>query len=344
MTAALKVIAPGLHGTIQDLGRTGYRAVGMPPAGPLDRVAFVLANGIVGNPANTPALEILVQGPVLEVVADAVRVALVGGAGAMEIDGERERNVPFGQSARAVRGERLRIKSLGDAACGYLAVEGGFKVPLSLGSAATYTRGRIGGLDGRALQTGDLLAVRVANAEQRPEFALGHGYDLALAQPIRVMLGPQQDYFTEEAVRTLLTAPYTISPQADRMGFRLDGPALDHTKGYNIVSDGIVAGSIQVPGSRRPIVLLADAQTTGGYPKIATVISADVPVIARRKPGSTVRFEAVTQVEAETLRRAQEETLRLAIADLQTVAEGPSLDLGALYAANLIDGAASAFD
>jgi allophanate hydrolase len=128
------------------------------------------------------------------------------------------------------------------------------------------------------------------------------------------------------------------------MGFRLDGPALDHAKGYNIVSDGIVAGSIQVPGSRRPIVLLADAQTTGGYPKIATVISADVPVIARRKPASTVHFEAVTQAEAEALRRAQEEMLRRAIADLQPVAEGPSLDLAALYAANLIDGAASAFD
>jgi allophanate hydrolase len=344
MTAGLKVVAPGLHSTIQDLGRLGFRAVGVPTAGALDRVAFALANGIVGNPADMPALEMLVQGAALEVAADSVRVAVVGGAGAWEIEGERARVVPFGQSARAARGERLRVRSFGEAACAYLAIEGGFDVPLSLGSAATYTRGRIGGLEGRALRAGDLLPVRVDSAEQRPERALGRPYDLALGQTIRVVLGPQQDYFTEEAVRTLLSAPYAISPQADRMGFRLDGPPLDHAKGYNVVSDGIVAGSIQVPGSRQPIVLLSDAQTTGGYPKIATVISADVPVIARRKAGSTVRFEAVTQAEAEALRRAQEETLRRAIADSQPVSEGPSLDLATLYAANLIDGATSAFD
>ena len=234
------------------------------------------------------------------------------------IEGEQVRAVAPGQSVRVRRAQRIRIAALGKVFCAYLAVEGGFYIAPCLGSAATYTRNQFGGFEGRALDVGDILPVRSDDVDTRPELALGHTYDPALDQPIRVVLGPQQDYFADAAVHTLLSATYTVSVQADRMGFRLDGPKLAHAKGYNIVSDGIVAGAIQVPGSGQPIVLLADAQTTGGYPKIATVISADVPVIARRRPGASIRFASVTRAEAEAVRRQQEKILGTWLSGLQT--------------------------
>ena len=160
------------------------------------------------------------------------------------------------------------------------------------------------------------MPLKLAGADVRGEYALPRQLDLALDQLIRVVLGPQADYFTADSVQTFLASDYTVSPQADRMGYRLTGPALAHAKGYDIVSDGIVAGAVQVPGSGLPIVLMVDHQTIGGYPKIATVISADIPVIARRKPGRQIRFVAVSVPEAERLRREQEAAVRLEVENL----------------------------
>jgi biotin-dependent carboxylase-like uncharacterized protein len=193
-----------------------------------------------------------------------------------------------------------------DSACAYLAIEGGIDIPLVLGSQSTYTRGAIGGIEGRRLQKNDMVPLNRSDAESREERALGEPLDLALEHAVRVVLGPQADYFTERGIETFLSSTFTVSPQADRMGFRLDGPVIEHAKGYNIVSDGVVSGSIQVPGTGRPIILMADNQTAGGYPKIATVISADVPMVGRRRPGRSVRFTAVEVGEAERLRREQE--------------------------------------
>ena len=344
MSPGLQVIAPGLHSTIQDLGRRGYHDIGVPLSGALDRIGLTLANALVGNAANAPALEILVQGPLLEVLAESVRVALIGAEGGLVIEGEPARAVPAGESARLERGQRIRIGALGNTFCAYLAVEGGFDIAPCLGSAATYTRDRLGGFHGRALQAGDILPVRRNEAEMRMELALARPYEVRLDQPIRLVLGPQQDYFTDRAVETLLSADYAVSPQADRMGFRLDGPRLAHAKGYDIVSDGIVPGAVQVPGSGQPIVMLADAQTTGGYAKIATVISADVPVLARCLPGASVRFEAVNQAEAENIRREQESDLRDWISRLQMVPGVPAVDAAALQASNLIDGVINPLD
>ena len=162
--------------------------------------------------------------------------------------------------------------------------------------------------------------------------------------PVRVVLGPQRDYFTDDAVATLLSSDYVISNQADRMGYRLDGPALAHAKGYNIVSDGTVVGAIQVPGSGQPIILMVDNQTTGGYPKIATVISADIPVVGRRKPGRAIRFVAVDVEDALRLRREQEAAIRRDIENLRRVAKTGEIDLAALYTENLVSGVTSAFD
>jgi biotin-dependent carboxylase-like uncharacterized protein len=307
---ALEVIAPGLHTTIQDRGRTGFQDVGVPTSGPLDRISFRFANALVGNPSATPALEMLLQGPTLKVLADSVRVTLVGCNAGIEIRTGTARVVPAGRSLRLARGEIFRIGTLGDSVCAYLAIEGGPDVPAVLGSASTYVRGAIGGFQGRRLQKSDIVPLKLAGVDVRGEYALPRPLDLALDQPIRVVLGPQADYFTDDTVKTLLSSEYTVSPQADRMGYRLEGPPLAHAKGYNIVSDGMVAGAIQVPGSGRPIVLMVDNQTTGGYPKIATVISTDIPVVGRRKPGRPIRFVAVDVREAESLRKAQEAALR----------------------------------
>lgn len=303
---ALEVIAPGLHTTIQDAGRVGFQHVGVPASGPLDRISLRLANALVGNAAGAPALEILLQGPTLKVAADSVRVALVGSNASIEVRSGEPRRIPAGQSVTFVRDEVFRIGVLGDSLCAYLAIEGGLDVALVMGSASTYVRGGIGGLQGRRFQKHDIIALKLDRAASRAEHALARTLELALEQPIRVIFGPQADYFTEEGVRTFLSSDYTVSPQADRMGYRLDGPAISHAKGHDIVSDGIVTGAIQVPGSGRPIVLMVDHQTTGGYPKIATVISADIPVVARRRPGRTMRFVAVDVGAAERLRREQE--------------------------------------
>jgi biotin-dependent carboxylase-like uncharacterized protein len=339
MIPGLRVIAPGPHTTIQDFGRMGYRDIGVPVSGALDPIALALANALVGNAGHAPALELLMHGPTLEVMAASVRLSLVGGTKTLDIEGANRRRVPSGQSVRLVRGERLCVGSLEQSACAYLAIEGGFDVPLCLGSASTYTRARLGGLQGRAVASGDVLPIRQEEVATRSDRMLATVSDFRSDGPIRIVLGPQQDYFTEDAVRTLLSATYTVSARADRMGYRLDGPVLTHAKGSNIVSDGIAVGSIQVPGSGQPIVLLADAQTTGGYPKIATIISADVPLVGRRRPGDPIRFEAVTQAQAEAIRREQARNLRQWLSDVRPV---DGVDLTALQAANLIGGVTDA--
>ncbi len=319
MMPALEVIIPGLHTTIQDAGRSGFQDVGVPASGPLDRISFRYANALAGNPPGTPAFEILLQGPTLKVLADSVRIAVVGGNAGIEVCSANARAVPSGRSATLSRGEVFRIGPFGESVCAYLAVEGGPDVPRVLGSASTYARGAIGGFEGRRLAKGDLVRLNLAGAEARGESALPHPLELALDQTIRVVLGPQADYFTDDAVKTFLSAVYTVSPQADRMGYRLAGPPLTHAQGYNIVSDGIVSGSVQVPGSGLPIVLMVDNQTTGGYPKIATVISADIPVVGRRKPGRPIRFVAVDVRDAGLLRREQEAGIRLVVENLLAV-------------------------
>lgn len=346
MSAVLKVVQPGLHTTVQDLGRFGHQDVGVPVSGPLDSESLRLANALAGNPPGTAALEILVQGPTLEVAADSVRLALTGTQTGIEIRGDETapRILPPWRSLRLRRGQIFRVGALSDSACAYLAVEGGFDIAPCLGSVSTYARGGLGGLAGRPLQAGDLLPLALEEATDRGEAALRQVPDLGLSRPVRVVLGPQDDHFTAEAVRTFLSAEYRISPNADRMGFRLEGPKLEHRDGYNIVSDGIVTGAVQVPGSGQPILLLADHQTTGGYPKIATVISADLPVVGRRRPGSSIRFAAVDVAEAETIRRRQEATLQRLARQLQPVAESGDIDLASLYSGNLISGVVSARD
>jgi allophanate hydrolase len=343
MSAGLKVLTPGLHTTVQDLGRPGYQSIGVPVSGALDGFSLRLANALVGNPLGAPALEVLVSGPAFEVAADTVRVALAGAGAHLAIGAEKTR-VEVWHSVTLPRGEIIEIVAGRQSACCYLAIEGGIAVPLILGSASTYVRAGIGGLDGRTLRSGDVVPLAVACASERAELRLSVPMPATGDQPIRVVLGPQQEYFAEAAVATLLDAEFHISASADRMGMRLDGPLLQHRRGWDIVSDAITTGAIQVPGSGQPILLLADHQTTGGYPKIATVISADLPVVGRRRPGDPVRFAAVSVEAAEELCRAEERRLTDLTTQLEPIPDRPRIDLGSLYDGNLISGVVSGLD
>jgi allophanate hydrolase len=336
MEPGLKVVSPGLHTTVQDLGRFGYQALGVPVSGALDGFSLRLANALVGNPPGAAALEFLLSGATLEVVAERVRVALAAAGAVLSPAGGPP--LPAWESRTFRRGDILRVVLGTRSGCAYLAVEGGIAVEPVLGSCATYTRACLGGFQGRALRQGDIVPVAVARTAVGTELRLSPPSPAAPDRPVRVVLGPQEEYFTADAISTLLACDFRVSPSSDRMGMRLDGPALQHRRGWDIASDAIATGAVQVPGSGHPIMLLADHQTTGGYPKIATVISADLPAVGRRRPGDTVRFTAVTAEAAEQLCRDQERELAALIAAIEPVPESGGFDAASLYSANLISG------
>jgi biotin-dependent carboxylase-like uncharacterized protein len=344
MSPGLKVLAPGLHTTVQDLGRIGCQDIGVPVSGALDGFSLRLANALVGNRPEMPGLEILLGGPTFEVGGDSVRIALAGPGASLAIGDRSPRMVAAGESVTLSRGAVFQVVADRQSACCYLAVEGGIAVPLVLGSASTYVRAGLGGLEGRALRCGDIVPLAVGRAVERAELRLPIPPSAARDQPIRIILGPQQEYFTEEGLANLRDGEFRVSNSADRMGMRLDGPPLRHRGGWDIVSDAIATGAIQVPGSGQPILLLADHQTTGGYPKIATVVSADLPVVGQRRPGDKLRFVPVAVEAAEELCRNEERRFAALVAALDPVRESDQLDLGSLYGENLISGVVNGYE
>lgn len=339
MTAHLEIIAPGLMTSLQDLGRLGHQALGMPVAGAMDPVALRLANALAGNPEAMAALEIGYLGPTLKVAADSLRIAFAGRAKLtlLPAAGGEARALKAFRSALLRRGDRLQIGAVEEGSVAYLAVGGGFAVQPFLGSLSTYMRAGLGGFAGRALQAGDRLPLALGAAPAGEERELADAFDYGTG-PVRVVLGPQDDRFTAKGIATFLSATYTVTKEADRMGLRLDGPVVEHTRGADIASEGVVAGSIQIPGNGKPIILMADRQTTGGYTKIATVISADLPRVGRLKPGDMLAFAAIGVAEAETLRRRQETAIRNLLEAIRPAQPDVTLDLAALYTENLISG------
>ena len=222
------------------------------------------------------------------------------------------------------------------------AVAGGFALPPFMGSLSTYARAGVGGFQGRKLALGDVLPLAREQAPPGNERKLGQPFDYG-SGPIRIVWGPQDDHFSERGRRTFTGSDYRVSKEADRMGIRFEGPTIEHAVsvdkgGADIISDGIGPGAIQVPGAGLPIVLLADRQTVGGYPKIATVASVDLPRLGRLLPGQTVRFAAVTVEEAEQLCRDQEARIQRALAGFAAARPPGGIDLVRLYEENLIDG------
>jgi biotin-dependent carboxylase-like uncharacterized protein len=341
MSARLAILQPGPQTTVQDLGRAGFQAFGVPVCGALDPVALRLANALVGNGDDAAALEIRLAGPSFTVTGGSVRLAVAGAETMIDVTtGEGSRSYPAWRAVDVPEGASVRVGALRQSGCAILAFAGGIDVPKVLGARATDLKGHFGGHEGRALAAGDTLALGEAKIAGSC-LELPSPPSLGFSGVLRVVLGPQQDAFTEEGLATFLGSPYHVSREADRMGMRLEGPALAFRAGADIVSDGIATGSIQAPGSGLPIVLLADHQTIGGYAKVATVISADLPAVGRLLPGAQIRFKAVSVAEAEEVRRAQEREIIHLLRTLSPVRAAAEIDLGALMGENLISGVVS---
>lgn len=304
----LEVIEPGLFTTVQDLGRHGYQEFGVSVGGAMDPYALRLANMLLDNDEGDACLETTLTGPSL-VARGTTVVAITGADMSPQVNGIP---APSWGNVLLGPGDVLSFGRLRHGLHAYLAVPGGIDVPAVMGSRSTDIKARIGGVEGRQINKGDRLRPRRREIDpglarrRLPGFAISPYDD---DSPIRVIPGPQDDYFTAESIDTFFRSAYTITDESNRMGYRLDGPTLLHSRGADIVSDATPLGAIQVPSHGKPIVLMADRQTTGGYPKIGVVAGVDIPRLAQLRSGDTVRFARVAVAEAHRLLRQREELL-----------------------------------
>ncbi len=295
----IKIKNAGALTTIQDEGRMGAQAVGFGTSGVMDKNSFRIANILLGNQDGEAVLEATLLGPEIEFV-EANSFVLTGADMGTLLDGEP---ISRYKVIVASKGSVLKMGFVKEGLRGYLAVAGGFRVPEVMGSKSTSLKYKVGGLEGRKLAVGDYIEFA------KPLESLKHRERRKLEPPsfkeknleIRVVLGPQEDYFTEEGINTFFSSSYKIMPESDRMGYRLDGEAIAYKEKVDIISDNIVPGAIQVPSGGKPIILMADRQTTGGYAKIGSVISVDLPLLAQAAPGSTLQFVQVSVEEAQEL-------------------------------------------
>ena len=305
----LQITQPGMLTTVQDRGRYGYQRHGVPVSGAMDEFALRAANLLVGNEQGAAALEMTVVGPDVKVLTD-TWIAVTGADLSPLLDGAA---APRWQAVEVRGGSLLSFGGMQDGMRAYLAVAGGIDVPRVMGSRSTYVKGGFGGFMGRALRKGDVIATMAEGpATATIPGSLPQGYrppTYGEHHEIRVILGPRQHAFDSEAIATLLHSKYVISRDSDRMGYRLEGPPIQHKTGPDIISEGNPAGAVQVPGDGTPTVLLADRGTTGGYTTIATVITADMGRLAQAVPGQSVTFRSVTVAEAHHLLRETEAVL-----------------------------------
>lgn len=299
---AVKVNIPGVLTTIQDQGRIGYQKSGMTCSGVMDASAYRKCNYLVGNDKTAAVFEFTLYGGAYEFTENAV-VALTGADMAPSVN---DRPVPMNR-AFPVRAKDVLKLGMAKSGCRtYMAVAGGVEVPVVMNSRSTNLRCKIGGCHGGALKVGDEVPIgtpeksfdeisgRTVSVTEYPDEVLVH-----------VVPGPQEEYFTEKGIAAFYSESYVVTEECDRMGYRLDGTDVESKNGTDIVSDGIVYGSVQIPSSGKPIILMADHQTTGGYAKIATVCQADLPKIAQCRPGNHIRFQKISVDEAQELGRKQ---------------------------------------
>jgi len=302
----IKVIKPGFFTTIQDRGRYGFQKWGIPVAGAMDEYALRLANLLVGNNQEEGCLEITLLGPTLQFNMEGL-IALTGADLGAKLNGT---DCPLYEAIWVKKGDILEFTGVKSGCRAYLAVSGGFDIPEVLGSKSTYVRGKFGGFKGRPLQAGDQIPVagpsgsweKLRGLQIPVEFRTGFTNQINL----RVVLGPQSDSFTKSGIDTFLNSTYKVTNEADRMGYRLEGPKIEHKSGADIISDGIPLGAVQVPGHGFPIVMMADRQPTGGYTKLATVITPDLNKLAQAKPGDSISFQAVSLEKAHQIYREYE--------------------------------------
>jgi biotin-dependent carboxylase-like uncharacterized protein len=331
----LMISAIGPASSVQDGGRYGAQRYGLTPSGAMDRLALAAANVLVGNAAFAASIEIGPFGATFTARDGAVRIGLAGASRNAEI---ADRTVAFDTSITLLDGEALKLGFARGGAFSYLAIEGGIQGEPMFGSLAVNARAGLGSPYPRPLQAGDELQTGAATGSMERRIDLPAVEDT----PIRVVMGPQDDEFGDAAA-LFLDSEWKISAISDRMGYRLEGPVIRHLHGHNIVSDGTVNGSIQVPGNGAPIVLMPDRGTSGGYPKIATVISADLGRFAQLPAGRGFRFKAIGMAEAQAEVRKFAEWLRT-LPDRLRSNENFDLDIEALRDANVAGAAVSAVD
>lgn len=293
---ALEILACGPMASIQDSGRPGLSRIGLPSAGAMDQRALRLANALVGNPASEAAIELAFSGLMARAVGGTIEMALAGAVAEIACGARAESpNCSF----ILREGETLHIGAMKVGAYAVLAIAGGLAVPMRLGSRSLDARAGIGGMEGRALRPGDHLPLHGSAEPFVSRWC--NAVSLDTEAQIRIVLGPQDDAFTERGLQTLVGRPFTVSHAINRMAYRLHGATIERRAGVEVISDGTLPGSIQVPPDGDPLVLMADRQTIGGYPKIATVIGADLGKLAQRRPGEEVRFAPVSAHEAREI-------------------------------------------
>ncbi len=341
MGANFKIISPGIVSSIQDQGRRGYAGFGVPRSGAADPVALQIGNALVGNNPFEAAIEFRFLGPKIVASKGRIRLGLAAHATAeltLVESGEKLSITPW-QSVVLNEGDSLAVTGFTEGSTGYLTVEGGFDLSPVLESCSTYARAKLGGVTGLPLQAGDIVPTNLDVPRD--------GMEKVVNDPpkrdgkiVRVMLGPQEDYFSKDEIKTFASEAYKVSGDVDRMGIRMEGTELIPLpeKGNDLISDGLVPGSIQIPGSGQPIILFVDCQTIGGYPKIATVITADLPLLGQLLPGDSIRFEPVDLAQAKAALRDQNTAIQNSIASIAEYFGEGIMDLKALYKSNLIGG------
>lgn len=295
----IRVLKGGMLTTVQDLGRTGYQSQGFSVAGVMDVRSFKIANLLLDNPENEAVLEFTLIGPTLEFTSATI-IAITGGDFQPTINGEP---APMYTAIYMNKGDILKFGSARTGSRGYVAFSSYLDIPVVMGSRCTNLKSGLGGFKGRKLQAGDYMNFRIKR--RYLPFFLSRKLEPEKfdqdSTTLRVVMGPQDNKFSRQGIETFLSSEYTVTSEFDRMGCRLDGAYIAPKESSDIISDGIAFGSIQVPAHGKPIILLADRQTTGGYAKIATVASVDIPKIVQRKTDHKIRFEAITVQEAQEL-------------------------------------------
>lgn len=296
---SIEFLNGGFLTTLQDWGREGFQEFGVPVSGVMDRQAMVLGNVLVGNEDREAVLEVTLMGPMMIFKADQI-IAITGGDLMPRLDNQP---LPMYQAVLVKAGQKLTFGGVKSGCRAYIAVAGGFNVPEVMGSKSTNLKAGLGGYKGRKLNKGDVLEFNKPKV-CIPNMELRHITPTDYTQKeivLRVILGPQEDAFTQKGIETFLSKTYAVTNESDRMGYRLDGEKIEHKDGGDIITDGIAFGAVQVPSHGQPIIMLADRQTTGGYTKIANVISVDLPKIAQCMPGHKIRFEAIEVEKAQAL-------------------------------------------
>ncbi len=300
----IRILKAGMLTSVQDLGRSGYQSQGFSVAGAMDVRSFKIANLLLDNPENEAVLEFTLIGPTLQFTSETI-IAITGGDFTPTINGEP---VDSYTALYMNRGDILKFGSAKTGSRGYIAFSSYLDIPVVMGSRCTNLKSHIGGFKGRKLKDEDYIGFRIKrrylpfflSRKLPPEdFSAG-------TETLRVVLGPQEERFSKQGIETFLSQEYTVTSEFDRMGCRLEGPFIASSDTTDMISDGIAYGSVQVPSHGKPIVLLSDRQTTGGYPKIATVASVDIPRLVQRKTDHRIRFQAIPVEEAQRLYLAQE--------------------------------------